>query len=133
MSRNFLQDSTDLFDRVCDAVSAVHARCRRRAADPVFVAPNRYLDLFTGAYVSLYNTLMKLFFIGSSAYIVFLMKVKFRCASRGYLSGVQGLTPRSADQHKIPLLTRSDSSTSWVLVPSSLSSSTTSCAASSSR
>lgn len=37
-----------------------------------------YLDLFTGNYVSMYNTLMKLFFIGSSAYIVYLMRVKFR-------------------------------------------------------
>ncbi|WVQ79931.1 hypothetical protein IAT38_002032 [Cryptococcus sp. DSM 104549] len=37
----------------------------------------RYVDLFT-EYVSLYNTLMKLFFIGSSAYILYLMKVRFR-------------------------------------------------------
>ncbi|GFZ46788.1 ER lumen protein-retaining receptor [Saitozyma sp. JCM 24511] len=42
----------------------------------VFVT--RYLDLLTGPYVSLYNTVMKLFFIGSTAYTLFLMKVKFR-------------------------------------------------------
>ncbi|GAA6001700.1 hypothetical protein JCM10207_002273 [Rhodosporidiobolus poonsookiae] len=38
----------------------------------------RYVDLLTGPHISLYNTVMKLFFIGSSAYILFLMKVKFR-------------------------------------------------------
>ncbi|KAG8976990.1 endoplasmic reticulum retention protein [Tulasnella sp. 425] len=41
----------------------------------VFVA--RYLDLFWN-YVSLYNSLMKVFFIASSCYIVFLMRVQFR-------------------------------------------------------
>ena len=41
----------------------------------VFVA--RYLDLFV-RWVSLYNTVMKLFFIGSSAYIVYLMCVKYK-------------------------------------------------------
>ncbi|BGP21656.1 ER lumen protein retaining receptor [Rhodotorula toruloides] len=38
----------------------------------------RYLDLLTGPYISLYNTVMKLFFIGSSAYVLYLMKVKYR-------------------------------------------------------
>ncbi|WWC61942.1 uncharacterized protein I303_104528 [Kwoniella dejecticola CBS 10117] len=38
----------------------------------------RYVDLLTGPYVSLYNTIMKLFFIGSTGYTLFLMKVKFR-------------------------------------------------------
>lgn len=42
----------------------------------VFVA--RYLDLFTGDFVSLYNTAMKLFFIGSSTYILYLMRLRFR-------------------------------------------------------
>ena len=42
----------------------------------VFVA--RYLDLFFGEWVSLYNTLMKLFFIGSSGYILYLMQFKYR-------------------------------------------------------
>lgn len=41
----------------------------------VFVA--RYLDLFY-RYVSLYNSIMKLFFIASSTYILFLMKNRFR-------------------------------------------------------
>ncbi|EEQ40870.1 hypothetical protein CLUG_04998 [Clavispora lusitaniae ATCC 42720] len=36
----------------------------------------RYLDLFT-SYVSLYNTLMKLFFLSSSAYTVYLMAKKY--------------------------------------------------------
>lgn len=40
------------------------------------VFATRYLDLFF-RYVSLYNTLMKVFFIGSSFYIVYLMIVKF--------------------------------------------------------
>jgi ER lumen protein retaining receptor len=39
---------------------------------------SRYLDLFMGEWVSLYNTLMKLFFMGSSCYILWLMKHKFR-------------------------------------------------------
>lgn len=43
----------------------------------VFVA--RYLDLFTGDFVSIYNTFMKLFFIGSSAYILYLMKLRYKC------------------------------------------------------
>ncbi|KAJ3087659.1 endoplasmic reticulum retention protein [Quaeritorhiza haematococci] len=37
----------------------------------------RYLDLFTH-YVSLYNTIMKIFFIGSAFYILYLMKIKFK-------------------------------------------------------
>ncbi|KAK1231662.1 endoplasmic reticulum retention protein [Marasmius sp. AFHP31] len=41
----------------------------------VFVA--RYLDLFY-RYVSLYNSLMKLFFISSSCYTLYLMKGRFR-------------------------------------------------------
>lgn len=41
----------------------------------VFVA--RYLDVFY-EYISLYNSLMKLFFVASSCYILFLMKIKFR-------------------------------------------------------
>ncbi|KAF9478128.1 ER lumen protein retaining receptor [Pholiota conissans] len=41
----------------------------------VFVA--RYLDLFF-RYVSLYNSVMKLFFIASSCYILYLMKFKYR-------------------------------------------------------
>jgi len=41
----------------------------------VFVT--RYLDLFYH-YVSMYNSLMKLFFIASSCYILYLMKIKYR-------------------------------------------------------
>ena len=44
----------------------------------VAVFVTRYLDLFFGEWVSLYNTLMKLFFIGSSGYILYLMKFKYR-------------------------------------------------------
>jgi len=39
---------------------------------------SRYLDLFMGDWVSIYNTLMKLFFMASSCYILWLMKKKFR-------------------------------------------------------
>lgn len=38
----------------------------------------RYVDLFTTPHYSLYNTVMKLFFIGSSVYTLYLIKVKFR-------------------------------------------------------
>lgn len=41
----------------------------------VFVT--RYLDVLT-TFHNLYNTLMKLFFIGATAYTLYLMKVKFR-------------------------------------------------------
>jgi len=41
------------------------------------VFTTRYLDLFF-RYVSLYNSIMKLFFIASSVYILYLMKFKFR-------------------------------------------------------
>jgi len=44
----------------------------------VAVFVTRYLDLFMGEYVSVYNTIMKLFFIGSSTYILYLMKVRFK-------------------------------------------------------
>ncbi|KAF9073530.1 ER lumen protein retaining receptor-domain-containing protein [Rhodocollybia butyracea] len=41
----------------------------------VFVA--RYLDLFF-RFISVYNTAMKIFFIGSSCYILYLMKYRYR-------------------------------------------------------
>jgi len=44
----------------------------------VFIA--RYLDLLY-RWVSLYNSLMKLFFIGSSCYILYLMRYRFRSVS----------------------------------------------------
>ncbi|KAG0196335.1 endoplasmic reticulum retention protein [Mortierella sp. GBA30] len=40
----------------------------------------RYLDLFT-QFVSFYNTFMKIFFIASSLYIVYLMKFKFKATN----------------------------------------------------
>jgi len=43
----------------------------------VTVFITRYLDLFH-TWVSLYNFVMKVFFIGSSIYILYLMKVRFR-------------------------------------------------------
>jgi ER lumen protein retaining receptor len=46
----------------------------------MIVFMTRYLDLFFH-YISLYNTLMKLIFIGTSAYIIYLMKVVYR---KGY-------------------------------------------------
>lgn len=39
----------------------------------------RYVDLFTRPLVSVYNTVMKLFFIASTAYTLYLMKFKYRC------------------------------------------------------
>jgi len=44
----------------------------------VAVFVTRYLDLLSGDFVSLYNTFMKLFFIGSSCYILYLMKFRYR-------------------------------------------------------
>jgi ER lumen protein retaining receptor len=43
----------------------------------VIVFISRYLDLFH-TWVSLYNFVMKVFFIGSSIYILYLMKIRFR-------------------------------------------------------
>ena len=43
----------------------------------VAVFTSRYLDLFY-EWVSLYNFLMKIFFIASSVYVLYLMKFKFR-------------------------------------------------------
>ncbi|QRV84239.1 ER lumen protein-retaining receptor [Ceratobasidium sp. AG-Ba] len=44
----------------------------------VMVFLSRYIDLFTFHFVSLYNTSMKIFFISSSVYILYLMKFKYR-------------------------------------------------------
>ncbi|EIM80756.1 ER lumen protein retaining receptor [Stereum hirsutum FP-91666 SS1] len=44
----------------------------------VAVFVTRYLDILWGEWVSLYNFLMKIFFIGSSCYILYLMKFKYR-------------------------------------------------------
>ncbi|KAF9167208.1 endoplasmic reticulum retention protein [Mortierella sp. AD011] len=40
----------------------------------------RYLDLFNN-FISVYNTIMKIFFISSSLYIVYLMKIKFKATN----------------------------------------------------
>ncbi|KAF9403317.1 endoplasmic reticulum retention protein [Podila epigama] len=40
----------------------------------------RYLDLFTRIH-SVYNTVMKIFFISTSLYIVYLMKIKFKATN----------------------------------------------------
>ena len=50
-----------------------------------------YVDLLTGPHISYYNTLMKLFFIGSSGYVLFLMRFKFR--------SVSSPTPSSSSVH----------------------------------
>lgn len=47
----------------------------------VAVFLTRYMDLLTGPYVSAYNTVMKIFFIGSSLYTLYLMKFRFRPTS----------------------------------------------------
>ncbi|KAG9119433.1 endoplasmic reticulum retention protein [Ceratobasidium sp. 392] len=47
----------------------------------VAVFLTRYIDLFTLHFVSVYNTFMKIFFIGSSGYILYLMKYKYRPTS----------------------------------------------------
>ncbi|KAG8790757.1 endoplasmic reticulum retention protein [Ceratobasidium sp. 428] len=47
----------------------------------VAVFLTRYIDLFTLHFVSVYNTFMKVFFIGSSVYILYLMKYKYRPTS----------------------------------------------------
>ena len=52
----------------------------------------RYLDLVTH-YVSLYNSLMKLFFMASSAYVVYLMELRFR-----------GTNDRSLDTFRVEYL-----------------------------
>lgn len=44
----------------------------------VTVFLTRYLDLFYD-FVSVYNTLMKIFFISSSCYVLYLMKEQYRC------------------------------------------------------
>ncbi|KZS87748.1 ER lumen protein retaining receptor [Sistotremastrum niveocremeum HHB9708] len=43
----------------------------------VTVFATRYLDLIFGEFVSVYNVIMKLFFLGSSCYILYLMKMKY--------------------------------------------------------
>ncbi|KAH9006280.1 ER lumen protein retaining receptor [Lactarius hatsudake] len=56
--------------------SAHRTRTRKLLYATVFIT--RYLDLFHPSQFSLYNIVMKIFFITSSVYILFLMKVRFR-------------------------------------------------------
>lgn len=42
------------------------------------VFSTRYIDLLTGSYYSFYNTVMKVVFLASSGWIVYLMKVKYK-------------------------------------------------------
>ena len=91
----------------------------------VTVFVSRYLDLFT-TWISLYNFVMKIFFIGSSVYILYLMKVRFRyvfpvfAPFRGYFD----LPARATDRQMTRLSTPSASSTSSSPHSSSESSST---------
>ncbi|POY71437.1 hypothetical protein BMF94_5750 [Rhodotorula taiwanensis] len=39
---------------------------------------HRYLDLLTGPWISLYNIVMKIFFISSSAYLLYLIKGRYK-------------------------------------------------------
>ena len=57
--------------RSCSGISA------RSQVLYMVVFATRYLDLFT-SFVSAYNSLMKLFFLGSTALTIYLMLVKFR-------------------------------------------------------
>ena len=68
-SRTRAMSSTDVASGISFKTQALYVT--------VFVM--RYLDLIWGPYVSLYNSIMKIFFIGSSCYILFLMKFRFRC------------------------------------------------------
>jgi hypothetical protein len=92
----------------------------------VFVA--RYLDIFF-TWVSVYNFIMKIFFISSSVYILYLMKVRFRyvtilllCLRMAQLHCVH---THVAGQQTTRLSTPSVSSTSSAPPSSSDSSSTT--------
>lgn len=49
--------------------------------------------MLTGPWISLYNTVMKIFFISSSAYLLYLIKSKYRSVSTCVPALSQGLTP----------------------------------------
>ena len=91
----------------------------------VTVFVTRYLDLFT-RYISFYNTVMKIFFIASSCYILYLMKFRFRCAPLPALTTDAPLTsPPPPAQRRTRPSTPSGSNTSSARAPCSRSSSTT--------
>jgi ER lumen protein retaining receptor len=54
----------------------------------VLVFVMRYIDLFY-RWISLYNFVMKVFFITSSCYILYLMKSVFRSVIQAFLSGTR--------------------------------------------
>ena len=97
----------------------------------VFVT--RYVDLLTGPHVSWYNTLMKLFFIGSTGYTLYLMNFRFRSVSPPSSVQSSPLWPANgptrsylpSDPHMTPHSIHSNSPTSSHPSPSSLSCSTT--------
>ena len=60
----------------------------------------RYLDLFYD-WVSLYNFTMKVFFIASSCYILYLMKYKYRYASPSFPPS-SPLSPRTRAPNSLP-------------------------------
>ena len=64
----------------------------------------RYVDLVTAPHYSLYNTIMKVFFIASSVYTLYLIKVKFRCvlACHRHRGGGGQLTGRAAAEPRSP-------------------------------
>ncbi len=66
-SRNCIGKS--LYPLICSGLS------RKTQEMYLIVFCVRYMDLFM-YYISLYNTLMKLFFIGSTAFIIYLMRFK---------------------------------------------------------
>ena len=61
----------------------------------VIVFVTRYIDLlsiFIGEWISFYNFIMKIFFISSSGYIIYLMRYRFRCVELTYALHIT-LTP----------------------------------------
>lgn len=73
----------------------------------VFVC--RYVDLVTAPHYSLYNTIMKVFFIASSVYTLYLIKVKFRsvsslASSSGARRGSQGKRAGGSGAESCPCL-----------------------------
>lgn len=51
----------------------------------VLIFVTRYIDLFV-RWISLYNFVMKIFFIASSCYILYLMKFRFRSVTHEFPS-----------------------------------------------
>jgi hypothetical protein len=73
--------SSHLIDVATSAISRTARTDLLPLSSSLPSSKNSYVDLLTGPYISLYNTVMKLFFIGSSAFVLYLMKFKFRFVS----------------------------------------------------